>query len=356
MKLSIKTSVLQDMVERSVKGAGMNKLIPITSLMAIQLKDKKLTLTTSDESNTLCIIQDNVDGDDFYAVVQVEQFAKLIQKLTSDSTTLSVEDSVLMVKANGIYKIELPLDENGDMVEYPVEDDIEGEGHEIPLSIVKTILSTNKAALAVTTETPCYTGYYVGDKVVTTDIYKICGLAAKLFDQPVLIAPQTMNLLDVMTDEKILVYMEEERIQFVTKNCVVYGSLMPDLADFDIDSINDLLEEEFESSCKISRNDLIALLERIDLFVGTYDNQSITLTFTEKGIDISSKKSNGIETIAYVESKNFKPYTCPIDISLLMQQVKANQSDLLNLQYGNDRSVKIVDGNITQVIALLEDE
>lgn len=356
MKLSTKTVVLQEMVSRSIKGAGQNKLIPLTSLMAIRLKDAQLTLITTDASNTLYITQDKVDGDDFYCVVQAEQFAKLIAKMTSENVTLTLDNSGLTVKGNGVYKLDLPLDENGNTIQYPdpaAEFEVNGELTEINLSTIKTILATNKAALAVTMEEPVYTGYYVGDKVVSTDGYKICGLNVKLFDEPVLIAPETMNLLDVMTEEKIGAYVQDDIIEFITKDCVIYGHLMEGLDNFAIEPISGLLEEEFASVCKINKADLLALLDRIALFVGIYDNRAIRLTFTETGVDVSSKQSNGVETIVYMDSKNFKPYTCQLDIGLLLQQVKASRADVLELHYGNERSIKFVDGNVTQVVALL---
>jgi len=358
MRFSIKTVVLQELVNRAVKGASQNKLITLTTLMAIQLKDKKLTLITTDASNTLYVMQDGVEGDDFYCVLQVEQFSKLVSRLTCENTTLELDDNILLVKGNGTYKIELPLDENGDAIQYPdpvAEMGISGDRKEIGLSVVKTILNTNKAALAVTMEQPEYTGYWVGDKVVATDTEKICGLNTKFFDTPALISAETMDLLGVMTEEKIEVYEQEDILEFVTKDCIVFGHKMEGLEDYAIDAITGLLEEEFQSKCKISKNDLLALLDRIALFVGTYDNKAITLTFTEKGIDVSSKQSNGVETITYMESKGFKPYTCQIAIDVLIQQVKANSADSIELQYGNEQSIKIVDGNVTQVIALLED-
>lgn len=359
MKLSIKTVVLQEMVSRAIKGAGQNKLIPLTSLIAIQLKKKRLTLITTDASNTLYIMQDKVEGENFYCVVQVEQFSKLISRMTSENTILELDGAILTVSGNGNYKIELPLDENGELIKYPdpvAENKLNGEVKDINLSTIKTILNTNKAALATTMEMPAYTGYYVGEKVVSTDTYKICGLSVKLFDEPLLIAPDTMNMLDVMTEEKIGVYMKDDIIEFITKDCIVFAHKMEGIEDFAIDAINGLLNEEFESSCKVSKTDLLALLDRISLFVGVYDNKSITLTFTDKGIDISSKQSNGVEMITYMDSKNFKAYTCNIDITLLVQQIKANAADSIEIQYGNERSIKIVDGNITQVIALLENE
>lgn len=359
MKLSIKTVVFQEMMSKAIKGASQNKLIPLTSLMAIQLKSGKLSIITTDASNYLYIIQDKVEGDDFYVVVYAEQFSKLISKLTSDNVNIELEDKILNIQANGTYKIELPLDENGELIQYPdpvSETSITGEVKTINLATVKTILNVNKASLAMTMEEPAYTGYYVGDKVVSTDTYKICGLKVKLFDEPVLISPETMNLLDVMTEEKIEAYIQDDILEFVTKNCIVYGHKMEGVEDYAIDAINGLLDEKFKSSCKVNKTDMLALLDRISLFVGVYDNRAITLTFTEQGIDISSKQSNGIETIKYIESKKFKAFTCMIDIVMLTDQVKANESETIEIQYGNEKSIKIVDDKVTQVIAFLDDE
>lgn len=358
MKLSIKTVVLQEMVSRAIKGAGQNKLMPLTSLMAIRLKDHQLSLITTDASNTMYIMQDKTEGDDFYCTVQVDQFSKLISRMTSENITLELDGAILTVKGNGNYKIELPLDESGNIINYPdpvAEAKLEGEIVDINLSTIKTILTANKAALATTMEQPEYTCYYIGDKVVSTDTYNICGLDVKLFDQPILISPEMMNLLDVMTEEKIGVLQNDECIEFMTKDCIVFGYKADGVDDYAIDAISELLNEEFGSRCKVNKTEFLALLDRINLFVGENDNKAITMTFTDKGIDISSKKSNGVETLAYIDSKDFKPYTCLIAIDGLTQQIKANKADSIEVQYGNENSIKIVDGNITQVIALLQD-
>ena len=124
MKLSVKTDIFKEMVSRSIKGAGMSNLLPVTGMMAIQLKDNELILITTDMSNYLYIKHDNIVGDEFYVVVQVEQFSKLVGKMTCENITLEVEDGILNVKGNGNYKIELPLDEEGNTITFadPVTD------------------------------------------------------------------------------------------------------------------------------------------------------------------------------------------------------------------------------------------
>lgn len=364
MKISVNTVQLQDMVSRAVKGAGMNKMLPITSLMAVRVADKKLTLITTDASNTL-YISHSTDAKDFYCVVGVEQFSKLVSKMTCETTTLELDDSILTVKGNGTYKIELPLDVNGTTITYP--DPLADSSDMNPLgtfklSDVKTILNTCKASLAVKSDEEIYTGYYVGDRVVATDAYQISALDVKLFpetDAAYLISPELMDLLDEMRTEKIQAFAKDDVLVFTSTGdeadeCSVYGYQMSGVDEYSIDELSALIEEDFESSCKVSKGDMLSLLERISLFVDEYDEHMITLTFTDAGIDVSSKKSNGVETIPYMSSEKFKPYTCPIDISVLIAQIKASSTDALTIQYGNECSIKLVDDNITQVIALFE--
>ena len=359
MKLTINTSTLQSMVAKSMKGASCNKMIPLTGLMAIQLLDHELTLITTDATNYLFIHEDKVEGDDFYVVVQAEMFAKLISKLTCEKVSLELKDNTLMVTGNGKYSIELPLDEEGELIKFP--NPMENGLHDVQadalnLSTVKLILNTAKAALANTLEVPCYTGYYVGNKVVATDTYKICGIDIKLWDEPALISPEMMNLLDIFTDEKFTAMRSGNTMWFESKNCHLYGTLMDSIDDYQIEAIEGLLEQGFESSCKVNKSALLQLLDRLALFVSPYDKNGVYLTFTRDGLQIESKQANSVELIPYAESNKFRDFTCCIDIEMLHSQVKANAGDGITIYYGDESAIKIADGNVTQVIALLEDD
>ena len=357
MQLTIKTDIFKELVSRSIKGASMNKLIPMTGLMAIQLKDNKVTLITTDASNYLYINQDNVVGEEFYVVVQVEQFSRLIGKMTCENITLEVNDGILNVKGNGDYKIELPLDEEGNTIQFPdpvADVKLKKKGTEIALATIKTILNTIKPALAVTMEVPVYTRYYMGQRVIATDTYKVSSMDADVLKvDPLLMSAEMMNLLDVMTCEKIDFQQIGDVLVFNTPDCTVYGHTMDGVDDYQVEAISGLLEQEFKSKCKLDKAAFLSILDRISLFVGQYDNKAIVLTFTDTGVEVSSKTSTGVEILNYIESDNSKSYSCNIDIDMLSTQLKANAGDTIQLQYGNETSVKIVDGNITQIIALL---
>lgn len=362
MKLTINTSTIQNMVAKSMKGASCNKMIPLTSLMAIELKDNVLTLITTDSTNYLYVREEKVAGDDFYVVVQADVFSKLISKLTCEEVTIELSGGSMRIVGNGKYSLELPLDEEGEPIVYPnpykdIQSDVENsELDEIHLSTVKLILKTAKSALATTLEVPCYTGYYVGDSIIATDTSVVCSIDIQLFDKPALISSETMNLLDLFTDEKIEVFRKNNVLVFKTADCIVYGVTMDGIEDYQVDVIREFVDEDYDSSCKLPKDSLLKLLDRLSLFVSSYDRNEIYLTFTRDGLQIESKKANSIEVIPYSESSNFKDFTCCVDIEMLTSQVKAYAGDAIELHYGQDNAIKLTDGNIVQVVALNEDD
>lgn len=362
MKLTLKTEKLKEMVSRAVKGVGNNKLIPLTSLMAIEVKDNQLTLITTDATNYLYICEDKVVADDFYVVVDANTFSKLISKMTCENVVLEITSGVwvLNVKGNGNYKIELPLDENGEPIKYPDPvsklDLSSATEKTINRTTVQVILDTIKPALAVTLENPCYTGYYVGNQVVATDTYKIASMDVNLIGANRLISPEFMDLLSVVNAEKITVAFTDADIVCSTPDCIVYGKFMEGLEDYAIDAIMGLVDTEIDSFCSVPKNAILQLLDRLFLFVGTYDKNAIHLTFTQNGLQVSSKAADGVELIDYVSSSNFKDFTCAVDIQMLTQEIKSIQNDVIELYYGEDNAIKMTDGNITIIVALLEDD
>lgn len=362
MKFTINTEKLKDMVSRAIKGAGNNKLIPITSLIAIKLVNGVLTFVTTDATNYLYIQASGIEGDDFYAVVSASTLSKLVSKLTCDTTTFEIAGGnwVLNVVGNGSYKIELPLDENGEGIKYP--DPYANFTNAVDFgyinrTVVQVILDTIKPALSLSFDNPCYTGYYVGDKVVATDTYKIANMDIPIFEVPKLISPQLMDLLSVITEERIRVTFDgKDTLIFSAGDCVIVGKTMEGLDEFAIEPITELVNTRFEHFCAVPKTSFIQALDRLMIFVGPYDKNEVSLTFTNSGLQISSKEVTGVELIEYVASEKFIDFTCEIDIQMLMQEIKAIQSDVINVYYGDDSSIKLVDGNITIIVAFLEDD
>lgn len=357
MKLKLKTLKLQEMVSKSIKGASNNKMIPITGLMAIVLKKGVLTLITTDATNTLKVMEKDIEGDDFYVVVQTDIFSKLVAKTTVETIVLTLKENSLEVKGNGTYSIELPLDEEGQLIKFPeYKFDDKTEKSVINLSTIKVLLNANKAALAETMEVPCLTGYYFDDKVITTDTFKVCSNDIKVFPSKVLLPSELVELLAIMDEEKITIQISGNKILFTTGNVIVFGTELDGIEDYPAEAIDAYLETEFTSVCKLPKGALLNVLDRLALFVATYDKNGVYLTFTNEGLMFSSKRSNGTELIKYQGSENFQTFTCCADIELLKSQIAAQEGEVVELWYGHEKAIKMTSGKITQIVALLEDD
>lgn len=353
--IELQTSKLKEMVGRAVKGASFNPILPITSMMAIELKDNKLILTTTDATNYLYISEDKVEGADFYAVVLVDTFAKLISKLTCDKVKFVLKSNALEVTGNGKYLIELQQEDDGEIIRFPdpiADVEFEPLEEEIKLSTILSILNTAKPSLAVTMEYPCYTGYYCGDRIISTNTFKLCGMGIQLWEEPRLISAELMNLLAVMTAEDISVATYEDQLVFTSPDCVVYGRAMEGIEEFAVEDICDVLDMDFPSKCKLKKSHLLQLLDRLSLFVTSFDDDEVNFAFTKEGLQVSSKASSGTELVKYVESEDFADFVCAVDIKMLTAEIKALAGDVVELWYGEDNALKLVEGNTIMVVVL----
>lgn len=358
MNIELKTPILQDMLAKSTMCVTNNKLLPVTSLIDFVVKDNNLTLVTSDGANYLYVkYPEKIDCEDIEFSVLAETFVKLVQKTTVEKVTLSLDETILTMKGNGSYKFELPLDENGALIAFAKHDVSESNfGSVLKRSVIAKILNFNKSSLASDLSFPALTNYYCGDSVVTSDSTKICNTGIKLFDSPMLVSQQGMAILNVMSNEDITYHLDNDEVIFESENEVLVTPVVGGIETFPIDAINSLVTSEFKSECKVAKSALLDVLDRISLFVTSYDNKAVKLTFSKDGLMVSSKKSNGVEIVPYVESTDFVEYTCDIDFEMLKSQLATQTTETIDLFYGSDIAIKLVDGNVTQIVALLDME
>lgn len=362
MKVTINTEKLKSMVTKALRGVGNNKLIPITQLINVSVSNNELKLITTDATNYLYVI-DMVEADDFDVTVSADIFGKLISKMTSANVTLEIKDGTLEVKGNGTYTIELPLDENGELIKYPNPvadiDESKYKESQVSLSVIRTIIDAIGPSLATTLELPIITNYYVGEKTIATDRYKIACLDNQIIDTPIIVSSVYMNLLDVMTTtDRIKVLTDENTIISMSGDCIVYGKFTDTANDYPYDSILGLLNTDIDNVCSIKKAELLNLLDRMSLFTSDITSRStpITIKFGEDEVTITNKSGKSSESLKYADDKEHEVFECVINIELLTSQVKAYSGDIIEVHYGNDNLLKFIDGSITQIVALYSED
>lgn len=368
MELTVKTSKLQDMTARAIKGATNNKLAPWTDLLEIDLTDGVLSLTSSNEKRDYLTIFDNkVVGKNFNVVVNAEIFGKLVAKTTTENIKLTLKGTNLVFKGNGTYTMPLPLDE-GELVSFPQPD----MGEEVSstfakLTAIKAVIANNKGAVATSVDVPVLTGYYVGESAVTGDGNKIAMTDINLFGMDLLLSPETISLLGVLDKEDVGVTIATdtsqnggEYIVFATEaddktpGAQLVVKELENKADYPIEQIKELLESEFTSTCKLPKSAFLNVIERLSLFLNLYSSDGITLTFDKTGLTLSTNKNAGAsETISYQGSTDCKPFIIDIDPEMLKTQLGSIKGEVVTVKYGNPDSIVMEADKLTLLVASL---
>ena len=279
--MKIKTEILKEMISKAIKGSSMNKLLPITNYIGIQFEPDQLdngygflTLITTDGNNQLKIKNNSVEGSEqFYTIVNVDTFSKLVSKTTSENIELENKENYLEVKANnGTYKLEIPINEEGKMVEFPKQEIlIENEKLlELKTNIenFKSNLLSIKTTVAKTMEIPCLTGYYLGNKNVGTDRQVMCCIDNKLFEEPLLLSSEMVELLQLLDNNSILrVAKYNNKLLFETENISIYGPELEGKDIYPVQSIENVINLSYDNTIKVNKQDLLNVLERLEIFV-----------------------------------------------------------------------------------------
>ena len=358
MKLRIKTTILQEMVNKAIKCSTGNKMIPLTSLMSIVAQDGKISITTSDAVNFFTLSETAEVLEPFSVVVKVELFSKLVAKTTSEFITLELDGSSLSFTGNGTYKIELPLDEEGQLIVFPSTDfESESQKGSIKLATIKSIILANKPALAVSMEAPHLTGYYCDtNKVISADSFNICINSVKTFPENVLIAPIVFDLLSMSDTEDIAYEYTKDIIVFTTPKMRLYARTMKGIENYPVEAVENFATTVFPSNCSLPKTMFLNVLDRLSLFISDFDTNGVYIDFTKDGAKVFSTRNNATELIPYQGSEDFAPFTCLVQIDSLKKQISARTGEVVNVHYGIDGALKLVDNNITQIIALIDDE
>lgn len=355
MKLTMNTTRLQAMLTKALKGAGFDKTKPVTEYVAISVKDKVLTLMTTDKTNYLYLTEDAGDCEDFYVALKIELLAKLVAKMTSETTTLEMTDTCVKVHGNGTYEIAIDKPEGEAIViPDPMEKFTKGEAvGKTNSATITNILTSIKSALLTKATYPWYCCYYADSEgTLASDTFTVGSYAKGFMNSPYLIDSKTMDLVGLLLDD-ITVYADDLHMLFEADGGRVYTTIPEGLERYDANGLRAYVVEDYDYSCKLSKTPVLNLLDRISLFVGAYDNGEITLTFNADGLEVTSRYAN--ETIRYAEpTDNAGEFTCKTDVETLTTQIKSQLGNVIELQYGNESAIKIVDGDVISVVSLLE--
>ena len=326
-----------------------NKLLEITKYWHLVVTDKGFEITAMDGSNYITAKDASVKGS-LDVIVRADQFGKLIDKTSVDKVVLELKENYLRVVGNGDYKVEIVLGETYPFYEVPDQvTTIQAE-----TAGLKKINTYNKSAVSTTLADGYLTGYYVsGSEAVTSDSIKICINPVEVFDKAVLLTAEMMALATALSGDKFTIKMWGNKIIMEDDTTVIYGAQLDGIEEFpDVDAF---AEMEFASNVKLSKLGITAILDRLTLFLDSFDKSEIVLEFTDKTLKISTGKGS-FEEIAFAEANNAQPFVCNVNVVYFKDIVSAVQNEYFYLHFGEETMIEVVDGDVLFILATGEME
>ncbi len=367
-KVSLPTIILKDLVARAVKGSTMVDLIPLTCFMHIKVKDNTLYVSTTDNINflnTTEVLDPSAKVEDFEMIVQSKLFSQLMTKLTTATTTFTIEGNKVTIEADGKYNMPLEVDVDGSAIKFP-EMTFEAVGKTLTVTAaeIKSILALNKSCKADMKDVPALYNYYMdSESVLTTNIYKACMNPVKVFDTPVCVSPTVMDLVSVICDETgVDVSQNEDYVMFSSTKGSLLGKkcLDADVEQFPAVDLVEVFSSDLSNSCKINRTMLINAVDRICLFTDAYQSNKLSLIFKDDALTLHSASTDSKEDISYLTplaTTLTDNVVIDIDGSFLKQQLTACDMEDLQIKFSQELGLQIKCNTVYLALGTLgEDE
>ena len=118
--IKIETKILKDLSNKAYSVCSFDKMAPLTELMEIDIKKDKIIIRSTDSITNLFVSADIKDNEEeMRIVVDANIFNSLINKITTEYIELNVNNNSLMISGNGVYYLDVRVDENGEIIKFP---------------------------------------------------------------------------------------------------------------------------------------------------------------------------------------------------------------------------------------------
>lgn len=329
--MKIQTNTLKKMLNQ-VSKCKPNGNLEISKYYELVFNNKGLTITATDAYNQISVMtKDGKQEEEQVIIVKAEQFSKLINKTTKENIELKATKDYLQVKGNGTYNIEIFTEE--DYPHMQIEQDIH---FKVMTSELLHGLNVGKYTKAMSTSEGILYYYAIIDSnIISTDAIKVSCSKIKGFKEDVLIQPQLALLLESIQEDKVEVFINEDKteIMFKTESIEICGPIPEGIEQYP--DVLSLFSDEVGEMAELDVNTVLNAIDRLRLFLSTYSKDLMDLTMTNEMIVLSTDKS--FENIQFenVLSEEFE-YDLAVNSAYFNDIIKAMKADKFKLLYEDD--------------------
>lgn len=367
----IRIEKLQNACKNILTAVDSNTLSAITETLELVTVDNYLYMNVTNREYFAQVKIDIGEVVDFHATVNATLFLKLISQITTDTVELNIKDNYVVVVANGTYK--LPLIFDGDkLLELPeIEIKNVTNEFEIDSDILTSILQYNsKELLKGTIARPVQRLYYVDEKGAITFTSGACVNSFNLPQEvKLLFNDRLVKLFKLFDGSKVNLKIGydnisediiQTKVSFTSPDIKLTAILSCDdslLSKVPVSAIRGIATAEYPYSININKEYLLQAISRLLLFNTLSGSRDIvkpysTLEFGKDSVTIYDVKKENKEIVNYNNTvlDIDEPYTAILDLPELKATLETCNEPYLNINFGNNTSIVLTRGRITNVI------
>lgn len=367
----IRIEEIQSACSKILAAVDSSAVSTLTETLRLSTEGKNLYISVTNKEYYARVKIEMTEEIDFKATVNANLFLKLVSQITTETIELSIDDSALVLKGNGTYK--LPLIFDGDkLLELPeIKIDNPTVNFNIDSSILLSILNYNSKELSKgIISRPIQKLYYMDNAGAITFTTGACVNSFTL-QQPVkvLLNDRLVKLFKLFKSEQVdftLGYdsIAEDTIQtkvrFESKDVVITAVLSCDdsmLQSFPVNAVRSRANAEYPYSININREQLIQTINRLLLFTSARGAQDIinpysTFEFKTDRVTIWDTHHENFEDIFYSNTKCAveDKYVAMFDFKDFKTTLENCSEQYVTLNFGDEQALVVARGNVKVVI------
>lgn len=367
--LIIRIEEIQQACGKILAAVDSNSLSVLTETLQIKTENKKMYISVTNREYLAKVKIDIPEDVEFLATVNANLFLKLVSQITTDTIELSVVDSTLILKGNGVYK--LPLIFDGEkLLELP-EIDIDNPTVEFDVdsnALLSLIQYNSKELTKSQPSHPMQKMYYVDEKGAITFIFGACVNSFTL-EKPVkmLLNDRLVKLFKLFKGEKVHFTMGmdaltddiiQTKVRFETPEVTITSILSCDdtmLKTFPVDSIRGRANATYPHSIKVNKDQFLQTINRLLLFSSANSAKDIIkpiseFKFEKDHVVVFDTRGENKEEVWYSNSTIEDSYDTYLDLNDLKVTLETCVDPYVTLEFGDTQAVVVTHGNIKNVI------
>jgi hypothetical protein len=176
-----------------------------------------------------------------------------------------------------------------------------------------------------------------------------------MFNDTILMNQNMFNLLSLYKQEdNIKFYKDNNNIVISNGTINIYGSMLPGSDKFKIDTINGLFNKDIKYSCIVNKSDIFNALNRLSIFLDKFDMNFINVSINGDKIKFYTKNNENFEECTITNNSSPTPKVFYVDILKFISIINQVDSNTICLYFDESNFIKIIEGNITQLLAISE--